>query len=225
MFQSLIHLKIVFLIMKNILFIILVLGTQLSFSQMSEGVIQYSIDIEAADTSLKSRQTAGLLYNSMMKIFFTKDLLRIDYKMGEMTDMKMIIDYDRNASLSLVENNQGKFAILKKADELEYQNERDENSTIKLFNDTKKVLGYTCKKAVVTSNGLKTVYWYTDQINIDFKGQEFFDKKIPGFPMVFTTIQGGMKMSYQVSNLLDFVENKTDVFSTIPPAGYQVVAQ
>ena len=80
-----------------------------------------------------------------------------------MTDMKMIIDYDRNASLSLVENNQGKFAILKKADELEYQNERDENSTIKLFNDTKKVL--------------------------------------------------------------DFVENKTDVFSTIPPAGYQVVAQ
>ncbi|MBL1279880.1 MAG: DUF4412 domain-containing protein [Fluviicola sp.] len=211
--------------MKNVLFLFLLLSTSVSFSQLDEGVIQYSIDVEAADTSLQARQNAGLLHNSMMKIYFTKGLLRIDYKMGKITDMKMIIDYERNASLSLIENTQGKYAILKKADELEYPEKNDTNSTIKLFKATKKVLGYTCKKAVITNDGVETVYWYTEEIKIDFKGQQFFDKKIPGFPMVFTTIQGGMKMSYQVSNLVEFVEDKQEIFSTIPPSGYQVINQ
>jgi len=209
---------------KIILLSLLFIG-QLSYSQMKEGMIQYTIDVQAVDTAIQTRQTAAMLRNSMMKIYFAKDLLRIDYKMGKITDMKMIIDYYRNSSLSLVVNPKGQYAILKKADELEYPEDPSKNSTIKLLSDTRKVLGYNCKKAVITSGGIETTYWYTNEIDIDFKDQQFYDKKIPGFPMIFSTIQNGMLMSYQVSNIEGHLIDKQTIFSIIPPVGYQVISQ
>ena len=55
--------------------------------------------------------------------------------------------------------------------------------------------------------------------------KKFYDEKIPGFPMIFSTTQDGLKMSYQVSNIQEIIDNKIDVFSVMPPSGYQVINQ
>ena len=210
--------------MKKFTLFIFLFVANLSIAQMTEGMIQYNIDVTAVDTSLQTRQTVGLLRNSMMKIYFTQEQLRIDYKLGDINDMKMIVDYNRNASLSLFKNPKGKYAVLKKANELEYNN-MDPNSSVKLYDETKMVMGFKCKKAVVTSNGMKIIYWYTNEISANLKKQKFYDEKIPGFPMIFSTVKDGIKMSYQVSNIEYELSKKTDIFSMIPPSGYQVINQ
>lgn len=211
--------------MKNSIIILLLFVSQFSFGQMKEGMIQYTINVEAVSSEDKAKQTAAMLRNSMMKIYFTQDQLRLDFKMGEVNDMRMVIDYRANASLSLITNTQGNYAILKKASELEYPEKVNLESSIKFSPSTKKVLGYNCKKAIVTTSGVETIYWYTNEISVDFKEQKFYDEKIPGFPMIFSTTQDGLKMSYQVSNIQEIIENKTDVFSIMPPSGYQVINQ
>jgi GLPGLI family protein len=210
--------------MKLFYCILFVLLSSSANSQMNEGYIQFNIDVEAKDTSLKARQTATMLRDSRMQIYFATDLLRIDYKMGKLSDVKMIIDYKINKALTLMKSPYGKFAKITAADELEYQ-KSDDSSTIVLYDDTKIVLGYECKKAILTTAGKETTYWYTNEINVNFNGQQFFGEKIPGFPMIFSIIDDGIQISYQVSNIETSVKDKETIFSTIPPEDYPLMSE
>lgn len=211
---------------KNIFFLIILffLG-QNSIAQQKEGLLEYAIDVQAVDTSLKVRQQVGMLRNSSMKVYFMKDRSRIDFKMGEMYMITSIVDWKINRSLSLFTTPKGKFATKMEASKFnESLPKPDTTATIELIQESKTILGYTCKKAIMHSDSLEFIYWYTNEIKIDLKGQSLVNEKIPGFPMEFQTVKDGVFMNYKVSNLTFSVPDKKTIFSTAIPVGYTVVS-
>jgi len=203
--------------MKLFFVLIILFSTGQLFSQISEGYIQYTIEVEAADTSLKTKQSVGLLRNSKMEIYFNPTHLRIDFTMGVISETKMILDFEKDSVVTLSKTAYGKYAVKNTIEELSYA-KQDKSSSIQLFNDTKLILGYHCKKAIVSSKGVKTTYWYTDEIKIEFKGNEFFDNKLPGFPLFFSKTENGVYMQYQASNIREAISNADKVFNlTISP--------
>lgn len=196
-----------------------------STAQKKEGLLEYVIDVQAVDTSLKVRQQVGMLRNSSMKVYFMKDRSRIDFKMGEMYMITSIVDWKINRSLSLFSTPKGKFATKMEASKFhESLPKPDTTATIELIDETKTILGYTCKKAIMHSDSLEFTYWYTNDIEIDLKGQSLVNEKIPGFPMEFQTVKDGVFMNYKVSNLTFSLPDKKTLFSTAIPVGYTVVS-
>ncbi|TXI85410.1 MAG: hypothetical protein E6Q38_00510 [Crocinitomicaceae bacterium] len=196
-----------------------------AIAQQKEGILEYVIDVQAVDTSIKARQQVGLLRNSSMKVSFMKDKSRLDFKMGEMYDITAIVDWKINRSLTLFTTPKGKFATKMEAEQYKAsQPAPDTTMQVELVEETKKILNYTCKKAILKSTDAEFIYWYTNDFTVDLKGQSLVNSNIPGFPLEFQTIKDGILMNFKVANLSFKVENKNTVFSTAIPAGYTVIS-
>ncbi len=206
--------------MKFFTFSLVFLLSTVCLGQLSEGYLQYNIDVEAIDTSLQAKQSVGMLRNSKMEIYFDANHFRVDFKMGQISETTMILDFKKDSALSLAKTVFGSFASLTTLDDLEYA-KKDSSSSIQLFDETRKILGYNCKKAVVSSKGVKTTYWYTEEIVINTQGNEFFSSELPGFPLFFSKVENGIYMEYQASNIRNTVENPNLVFSLKIPPGYK----
>lgn len=207
-----------------VLGLIITLSTA-AFSQKKEGYLQYAIEVEAVDTSLKAKQQEAMLRNSKMEIYYKRNFSRVDFKMGQMYSLTAIVDKKADRTLSLISSPMGKFAtrtITSATDSV--KPDQDSSATVELFDETKKILDYECKKAVLTVDGKTTTYWYTNEFSIDLKDQSFINSRIPGFPMEFYTIDEGVKMHFQASNIEFNLDNKPeDIFSTTIPAGYTLI--
>ena len=74
---------------------------------------------------------------------------------------------------------------------------------ITLFEETKTIQNYACKKAIITdSSGVQSVYWYTNLIDVDLQGQTYFNSLVPGFPLEYELKNGELKMVMTV-NLIE----------------------
>ncbi len=195
-----------------------------SFAQQKEGLLEFVIDVNAMDTSLQVRQQVGMLRNSSMKVYFMRDKSRIDFKMGEMYAITSIVDWKINRSLSLFSTPKGKFATKMEASKFnESLPKPDTTLTVELIDEHKTILGYKCKKAIMRSDSIEYIYWYTNDIKIDLNGQSIINSNIPGLPMEFQTVKDGVMMNFKASNLTFSVPDKKTIFSTAIPAGYIVV--
>ncbi len=196
----------------------------IGLGQTTEGYIQYSINVKAADTSMESKQKVRMLQDSRMEIYFAEDLSRVDFKMGKIYDLKAIVDNKNNKSLSLMAGPTGNFAIPSTADELNKKPiQKDTSHIVDFSSETKEILGYNCSKAIVTTSENKIEYWYTEELNIDLSGQSIENDYVPGVPLEFSTISNGMYMHYKASNIVLELPNKESIFSIDIPAGYTVM--
>ncbi len=207
--------------MKIILPIILLLFYNFSISQLTEGYIQYDIDVKAIDTLNSTKQKAALLRDSKMELYFAEKKIRIDFKMGQIYRSSIRINKSTNAAISLMDSRNGKYATLSYADEIKYNNP-DTSAICSLINETKTILGFNCKKAIVTSAGKKSIYWYTTEIDLSNIENQFTNPILPGFPMKFSKEDNGMMMTFTASNFMEKVKDKVKTFSTLPPKGYQI---
>lgn len=105
--------------------------------------------------------------------------------------------------------------------ELENTNKTDELS-VKFESDTKDILGYTCKKAVVSTNQtVGLIYWYTEKMDMPDNEMLNANGLIPGIILEFESTEGEMNMSFTA------IEVKTEVdasikFSLDIPDGFEV---
>lgn len=192
------------------------------FSQIQEGYFQYSIDVEAVDTLLKTRQAVGMLRDSKMELYFTEGKSRMDFKMGQVNEMSVIVDLSKKKVLSLNSSMMGKVARYSSSDDIPTP---QKDSTIQIIypKETKKILGYHCEKAILVKDSVEITYWVTDEIKMDDRIQQITDPNVPGFPMQFSKIQDGVLMTYEMSNISEGLENKVDLFSVEIPEGYQLM--
>jgi GLPGLI family protein len=196
------------------------------FGQVSEGYFQFSIDVQAIDTSLELKQQASMLRDSRMELYFSNGYYRMDFKLGNATNSSIRIDTLKNEALSLTSSAMGSYAYKSTPDAMGFgQKQLDSLFTVTLFDEHKTILGFQCKKAVLERNGVRSTYWYTNDIKIDQNDVQLINKQIPGFPMAFTTIEKGMRFHYQVSNYKLEIENKAEVFSTEPPEDFKQLGQ
>ena len=84
--------------MKKLIILLILTTSQFSFSQITEGYFQYSIDAKAVDTTLKIRQTAAMMIDSKMALYFADSLSRVDMKMGKAYTTSITTDKKKESS-------------------------------------------------------------------------------------------------------------------------------
>ena len=201
--------------------IALFVSVHCAWSQTNNAYILYNIDVIALDYSLENQQAVGLLQGSHMEIYLADQQSRCNFKMGELYTTSVITDYLKSEMLFLYNGVNGQQATLSPIVPSVSENAPVDSITkVTFFEDTKEILGYSCRKAITSNNGIETIYWYTDEISIDVKDQPFSHPTIPGFPLYFSTVDEGVLMEYEIASLdLDAVQSSSH-FSTEVPEGY-----
>ncbi len=210
--------------MKKILFIAFLSFSSLSYCQLTEGYFQYSIIVAPQDSSVETLQKTGLMFDSKMELYFTKYQSRLNFVMGTSNTNSIIVDQKKKIGLSLTSNPKGSYAVQLFEKDLVYNTKANDTSIkVRFLADKSVILGFNCKKAVLSQGNTETTYWYTDEIKLDESNQMIMNPSIPGFPLYFSTIADNVKMEYKASNYKYKVENPEEVFSLIIPQGYQVI--
>jgi|SRR5690554_3106351 len=209
--------------MKRTLVIMsLLLNVFVAASQLNEGYFQYDIELQAMDDTPQTKQTISMFRNSKMEMFFVPNKTRINFIMGQFSTTSIIVDRKKKMTLSLSDSYFGKKAILTNA----IDDSEGQNQSVKIHNDRRVILGYNCYRAEVTSSdGVTSEYWLTDSIKIDKESQKILNHNLPGFPVQFSKIDDGVKMTFQLTNMKKTVDNSDEVFSVEVPAGYELIKQ
>ena len=207
--------------MKKLIILLILTTSQFSFSQITEGYFQYSIDAKAVDTTLKIRQTAAMMIDSKMALYFADSLSRVDMKMGKAYTTSITIDKKRNRVLTVTTGAIGNTASVHRADDVIYQDQLPDTAVhVELIDEDRVILGLNCKKAIMTTDGKRTTYWYTKDIKVKASSQTIVNPNIPGFPVSISGIEGGLEMNFELSNYYEGIPDKEKIFSTIPPEGF-----
>ncbi len=208
--------------MRVLIFISFLFISITSFAQLKEAYFQYNIELEAVDSSAQAKQTVAMLRNSKMELYFAPNKTRMDFKMGGISMTSVIMDRDKDVVLSLNESFAGKKAMLGKPDDP--SEVKNSNAKTTAFTDQKTILGYKCTKFIVEENGVTTVYWITKDIRIDSKDQTILNSNLPGFPVAFSKVEDGVKMSFQLTNMKEKLDNPLEsIFFTDVPEGFTLV--
>jgi GLPGLI family protein len=120
----------------------------------------------------------------------------------------------------------GTKAIKSSITDAKKQTENIPEVNVKLEIETKEILGYNCKKAILTDGeGNESVYWYTNELNVDKNGQNMMNDKIPGVALEYEINQQGIKMLMSAITVEQKLDKKSkELFEMTIPKGYTEVS-
>ena len=180
--------------MKFIYSLVAILAfTFAGFSQ--KGVyVKYETEIDASGE--EGEMMAMMMNGSTMEIASNSEKTYVKTQMGTMMTMEMEMDIESNEMTMFMTGMMGNMAFQGNPEDLTEGQEEVEEPEIELINETKEILGETCKKAVIKDDeGNTATYWYTE----NFKRPEGMDKMpngIPGLCLEFEVGAEGMTMKY-----------------------------
>lgn len=208
--------KIMLLITLNVL-----IG--LSYAQtrvVAECTVSYSISVDNA-TGL-DKEAVELLKSSSKTVYIKGNDSRVDL-MSSSFLQTMIFDKTTGNAVILRELGANKFMTKLESKAWVVQNSKYSGMTISYENETKNILGYDCKKAVLKlQNGTSFSVYYATAITPSVKEFEFQFKDIPGFVLEYEAQEGGaQKITYKATkiNLNPVQASKFD----IPTSGYRLL--
>lgn len=204
---------------------ILILFTGIVFSQITMGKVSYDVQLSSDDERMAAY--IGQMEGSLLEIFFMDDKLRSDFFMGEMSTTSLIGNKTADNSLLLMDNMyMGKIAVQLPKDAEESDDDMSKSMTVRSVDfvdgETKEVLGYTCKKALVTyENDFVSEVWYTEQIVPNYRKGQYVFEEIPGLPLELTGKTFGMDMKMTAFEIRKKLSKKHQAgFSLDTPKGY-----
>ena len=191
-----------------------------SFAQLTEGHISYKVEITSDNPDMQ--MLIGMMQGSTMEMYFKDKNTRSEMKMGTMMTMTTITNETSGQVLMLMNGMGQQNAIKTSLEEMDKDQPEGQKVEVTLVNETKVIEGYTCKKAILTTEeGNESVFWYTEEIDVAKKGQSYLNEEVPGFPMQFEINNEGMKMTMTVTKLEKKVEKADQLFKMTIPAGYK----
>lgn len=207
--------------MKKILFAALVFMSSLTFAQIKQGNITYSMSFAGDMEGME--QVAQMFAGSSMELYFMPKKSRVDMNMGAMMKTTAISDETQNKALILMSGVMGKIAVTTSLQELEDENKvKMPKYSIHISSETKTILGYTCKKAELTDeSGNVSTCWFTTDIEVLTKGQNGAYSMIPGMSLEFETNTNGMIMKFTATAINEKVKDLSSKFSLEVPPGYE----
>lgn len=199
--------------------IAIVLGTSIQ-AQVKEGSIKYKMELTGAPGG---NDMAAILGNASMTIYFKNDKSLTDmvspvYTMKTLTDSKgMLMVMETIGQKSFTRNTN---------EELAKEKPKSYDPQVVITKEKKKILGYDCTKALITTKDSKdklstTVMWYTDKIrcaaiagitNTDVLG------KIKGTPLQIEIDKGAVKSRITAAEIS--VKPVPDAVFVLSTAGY-----
>ena len=183
--------------MKNILFncrfqLVIALTLFLSFNSLAQGPSGYiKYNMSYTESSMTKEELEMMPEETEM--WFKGDLVKLRMPMGMGMQSDVLILKDKVVLLMDLMGN--KLAMESTKTEVEKQNSASKKAVVKLVDgETKKVAGYDCKKAILSTPGEKDmIVWYSDKIKSN--GSWYFQmSEIKGFPLEFSMKTGEMSV-------------------------------
>lgn len=182
---------------------------------VNSGKVTYKI------TSLSDKNIASKPMEFIL--FFKKDMSRVEME-SEGSKSIMISDNLANTGYMLMDNSGNKIAMKMNRDAMMKKNGIAEEPKVQITRESKVIAGYTCYKAIITSNykGETKVYdvWFTN----DIKGNYSYDTKIKGLNglmMEFESVNEG-KTYKMVATKVELDDNLSDELFKVP-SDYQIM--
>lgn len=192
-------------------------------AQTTEGFISYDIEVSSDDPDMQ--MGVQMMQGSTLSIYFKDGSARTEMDMGSMMKMVTVSDENEEKILMLLSGMIGKKAIVSSFDDIEDKKEEaEEEDTFEItFSDeTKTILGYECKKAILEDeDGNEMIFWYSEDFEVNKIGSNYMNDKIPGLPLEFELNNSGMIMKMTATDVAKKVKNADEVFSIEIPEGYE----
>ncbi len=194
-----------------------------SMAQIDEGHIKFNMDVSASDPQME--MAVGMMQGSTVDVFFSGESIHSEVNMGAIMKVQTIVLGESGEALILMSGMMGNTAVPTTTEAMAKENDAVETPEldIELVNETKEILGYVCKKAIITDeDGNETITWYSEELNVNTKGQSYHMEQIPGFPLEFTQSANGMSMAFTAAEIETKIDKKKkkELFSVEIPEGY-----
>lgn len=174
---------------------------QASAGKPFEGVITFKITYP--DNKFSESQMA--MFPKMLTVSIKGTKSRTDMQMSGMNTVE-ITDYAEKTKVALLNMMGQKYALKQTSADLEKEVAAAPKATVELSTETRVIAGYTCKKAVITTNddGVKSTFeaFYTDELggkNINFDNPLY--KDIDGVLLEFTINNREITMKFSASSV------------------------
>ncbi len=207
---------------KLILFASVILLTVSGWSQVTEGHISYKIDLTSDNPDMQS--ALSMMQGSLLDVYFMGQSTRAEMKMGSMMNVTSISNEKSGDVLMLMSGMIGFNAIKTTLTELKSQSQEEPKVEISLLDEKKEILGYVCKKAILTDEeGSESTFWYTEDILASKEGQNYLNDKVPGFPLEYDINNSGFKMTMIASSVVKSLKKneRNELFNFSIPEGYK----
>lgn len=206
--------------MKKFLSIVSLLFTTTLFAQnktqrvVAECTVDYSISIGGENTDAAKASSKTVYIKGVHS--------RVDWVSSAFTQTVL---YDKAEGNAVILREIGNNKLMTKLDNAAWknQNKQFDGASISLDTATKVILGYECKKAVLTlKSGTVINLFYAVNIIPSVKEFEYQFKEVPGFVLEYESVESdGKKVKYTATkiNLNPVVASKFEV----PTSGYRIV--
>ncbi|WP_123776018.1 hypothetical protein [Brumimicrobium aurantiacum] len=207
---------------KSILATALMMVSLTTMAQIKKGTVSYDVYMSSDDPNVSAY--VDQMGESTLDIHFTEFNIRTDLIMGSFMTNSTISEIDYDTSLVLMDGMMGKIAM-KVTDEDMSDDQRAafENVDVELVDETKEIMGYTCKKAYVTTEDEnESVVWYTEEILPVYRKGQFLSEEIPGLPLEMEAKNGKMNMRMVAYKFKSKIKNEKEIFSLEVPEGFKI---
>jgi GLPGLI family protein len=187
--------------------------------KFSEGVINYDIVI---NTGSDKPHAADFLDGATSTVFLKGSKSRTEM-VSSLGTQSTIIDESNGNIFVLKEYGDQRYLIELKPADWKDANKRYEGVTFTFTNDTKKIIGYTCKKAIgKLTDGTTFTVWYTTDLVPENNDFQTANKGLPGLAMEYEASMGNLNVTYTVSKI-SFGPVTAAKFD-LPKSGYRVMS-
>lgn len=186
---------------------------------LSEGTIVYDI---AINTGNKEPQMADAFDGATTTVYLKGGFSKTEM-ISALGNEKTIYDSKLGNAVILKEYSGQKLMITLTKENWEMKNKKYRNVAFDISNDTKMIIGYTCKKATATlADGSSIIVYFTNEVVLVNKGYDELFKNLPGLPMQYEFVNGKTKYTYTVSSI-NFNPIAATMFA-FPKNGYRVIS-
>lgn len=213
--------------MKNyilVVFAFLLIGNTLA--QKTKGRVSYDVFMSSDDP-----QTSSYIENmegSTLEIYFGEGKVRTEMYMGDFMSTISISSEDNDTTLTLLDGMMGKIAMKNTLEDLDDEQRLayTERNIELIDGDTKEVMGYTCKKAIITTaDENEAIVWYTEELLPSYRGGMYLFEEIPGVPLEMSSSRGKMDMKMVAFDYSKKLKKPEKLFNTEIPKGYTLKTQ
>ncbi|PWH85295.1 hypothetical protein [Brumimicrobium oceani] len=207
---------------KAILSIAVFMFSMTAISQVNKGKISYDVYLSSDDPAVAAY--ADQMEGSMLELTFMDGKIRSDMFIGQMMTTTSISHKGQDTTLVLLDGMMGKIAMKVTENDMdEEQRLAYEDREIELIDETKEIMGYTCKKAILTAGDAnESVIWYTDEIMPSYREGQYLYEEIPGTPLEMYSKWGKMDMKIVAYEFKEKLKKTEEIFNKNVPDGFTV---
>tara|TARA_R100000951_G_C2559380_1_gene155094 strand:- start:205 stop:678 length:474 start_codon:yes stop_codon:yes gene_type:complete len=133
-----------------------------------------------------------------------------------------------DTTLTLLDGMMGKIAMKTTLEDLDDEQRLayTERDVELVEGETKEIMGYTCKKAIVTTADEKEhIVWYTEELAPTYREGMYLYDEIPGVPLEMTASWGNMDMKMVAFDFSKKLKKPEKLFSMEIPKGFTLRTQ